>query len=81
MAAATVFDDDFSEDAQPEMVHLWRKVNAIMADVRTTLGDDPGFMATLATRDEQARWYAYWHESATAASPTNCCRRWPPCPR
>ncbi|MCB0159858.1 MAG: hypothetical protein KDD83_17125 [Caldilineaceae bacterium] len=65
-AAPTVFDDDFSEDAQPEMVRLWRKLHAIMADVRATLGDDPGFMATLATRDEQARWYAYWSEPATA---------------
>lgn len=62
----THFDDDFAHDAQPEMVRLWRSLHTIVEEVRATLADDPGFMATLATREEQANWYGYWDEAATA---------------
>lgn len=60
----TAFDDDFILDAQPEMIRLWQRTHAIIADVRATLADDPGFMATLATREEQAQWESFWRTSS-----------------
>lgn len=59
-AVALAFDDDFFIDTQPAMLNRWDSLLAIVEEVRATLADDPGFMATLATQETQMRWRKLW---------------------
>jgi len=60
VGAPLAFDDDFILDTQPSMLTRWNRLLGIVEEVRATLVDDPGFVATLATQETQMRWRKLW---------------------
>jgi hypothetical protein len=58
--APLAFDDDFALDTQPSMLTRWNRLLGVVEEVRATLVDDPGFVATLATQETQMRWRRLW---------------------
>ena len=62
-----LFDDDFLAETQPTMAAHWAELVAVVDEVRATLEHDPSFIATVATRTEQAHWRAFWQTDPPSA--------------